>query len=96
MLSVKEIIEKSSNIGAAKIAIERLHEQPLYDYSWNYGFGQRTGIPLPGEARGFLYPVKDWSKVSIAQIPMGHGVAVTRLQMLYAMAAIANDGWLMR
>jgi len=40
--------------------------------------------------------VKDWSKVSIAQIPMGHGVAVTRLQMLYAMAAIANDGWLMR
>jgi cell division protein FtsI/penicillin-binding protein 2 len=96
MLSVKEIIEKSSNIGAAKIAIQRLHEQPLYDYAWNYGFGQRTGIPLPGEARGFLYPVKDWSKVSIAQIPMGHGVAVTRLQMLYAMAAIANDGWLMR
>jgi len=96
MLTVKEIIEKSSNIGAAKIAIERLHEQPLYDYSWDYGFGQRSGIPLPGEARGFLYPVKQWSKVSIAQIPMGHGVAVTRLQMLYAMAAIANHGWLMR
>lgn len=96
MLSVKDIIMKSSNIGAAKIAIERLGEQPLYDYAWHYGFGQRTGIPLPGEARGFLYPVKDWSKVSIAQIPMGHGVAVTRLQMLYAMAAIANDGWLMQ
>jgi cell division protein FtsI/penicillin-binding protein 2 len=93
--SVKNIIMKSSNIGAAKIAIERLHEQSLYDYAWNYGFGQRTGIPLPGEAKGFLYPVKDWSKVSIAQIPMGHGVAVTRLQMLCAMAAIANDGCLM-
>ena len=93
--TVKSVITKSSNIGAAKIGI-KLGEQNLYDYAWNYGFGQRTGIPLPGEARGFLYPVKDWSKVSIAQIPMGHGVAVTRLQMIYAMAAIANDGWLMR
>ena len=93
--TVKSVITKSSNIGAAKIGI-KLGEQNLYDYAWNYGFGQRTGIPLPGEARGFLYPVKDWSKVYIAQIPMGHGVAVTRLQMLYAMAAIANDGWLMR
>jgi cell division protein FtsI/penicillin-binding protein 2 len=93
--SVKSIIMKSSNIGAAKIGI-KLGEQNLYDYAWDYGFGQRTGIPLPGEAAGLLYPVKKWSKVSIAQIPMGHGVAVTRLQMLYAMGAIANDGWLMR
>jgi len=95
MLSVENIITKSSNIGAAKIGIQ-LGAQSLYDYAWDYGFGQRTGIPLPGEARGFLYPVKNWSKVSIAQIPMGHGVAVTRLQMLDAMAAIANGGWLMR
>jgi cell division protein FtsI/penicillin-binding protein 2 len=94
-LSTESIITKSSNIGAAKIGI-RLGAQSLYDYAWDYGFGQRAGIPLPGEARGFLYPVSKWSKVSIAQIPMGHGVAVTRLQMLYAMAAIANDGWLMR
>ncbi|HEY4414686.1 MAG TPA: penicillin-binding protein 2 [Verrucomicrobiae bacterium] len=95
ILSTIGIITKSSNIGAAKIGI-KLGEQSLYDYAWNYGFGQRTGIPLPGEGRGFLYPVKDWSKVSIAQIPMGHGVAVTRLQMIMAMAAIANHGWLMR
>jgi cell division protein FtsI/penicillin-binding protein 2 len=94
-LSTEEVIGRSSNIGAAKIGI-KLGEQNLYDYAWQYGFGQLTGIPLPGEARGILYPVKDWSKVSIAQIPMGHGVAVTRLQMLMAMAAIANDGWLMR
>jgi len=94
-LTTKSIITKSSNIGAAKIGI-RLGEQALYDYMWDYGFGQRSGVPLPGEARGLLYPVKQWSKVSIAQIPMGHGVAVTRLQMLYAMAAIANQGWLMR
>jgi cell division protein FtsI/penicillin-binding protein 2 len=95
MLTTEGIITKSSNIGAAKIGI-RLGEQNLYDYACNYGFGQRTGISLPGEARGFLYPVKDWSKVSIAQIPMGHGVAVTRLQMAMAMGAIANAGRLMR
>ncbi len=95
-LTVWEIIQKSSNIGAAKIAIDRLQEQSLYDYSWNFGFGQRSGILLPGEVRGILSPVKSWSKVSIAQIPMGHGIAATRLQMLYAMAAIANRGWLMR
>ncbi len=93
--TVKSVITKSSNIGAAKIGI-KLGAQNLYDYAWDYGFGQRTGIPLPGEARGFLYPVNQWSKVSIAQIPMGHGVAVTRLQMIYAMAAIANHGCLMR
>jgi cell division protein FtsI/penicillin-binding protein 2 len=95
VLSMTEIITKSSNIGAAKIGI-KLGEQKLFDYAWDYGFGQRTGIPLPGEARGILYPIKNWSKVSIAQIPMGHGVAVTRLQMLQAMAAIANGGAMMR
>ncbi|HEY5042075.1 MAG TPA: penicillin-binding protein 2 [Verrucomicrobiae bacterium] len=95
-LTAEQIITKSSNIGAAKIAIERLGADGLYNYAWNYGFGQRTGIALPGEARGILYPVKDWSKVTIARIPMGQGVSVTRLQMLYAMAAIANGGWLMR
>jgi cell division protein FtsI/penicillin-binding protein 2 len=95
VLTAENIITKSSNIGAAKIGI-RLGEERLYDYARNFGFGQRTGISLPGEARGILYPVKDWSKVSLVQIPMGHGVAVTRLQMMMAMCAIANNGWLMR
>jgi cell division protein FtsI/penicillin-binding protein 2 len=95
ILTTESIITKSSNIGAAKIGI-RLGEGRLYDYVRDFGFGQRTGISLPGEARGILYPVKDWSKVSIAQIPMGQGVAVTRLQMIMAMSALANDGWLMR
>ena len=95
ILTTEGIITKSSNIGAAKIGI-KLGEDRLYDYATEYGFGERTGIPLPGEVGGILHPVKDWSKVSIAQIPMGHGVAVTRLQMVMAMCAIANDGWLMR
>jgi cell division protein FtsI/penicillin-binding protein 2 len=95
VLSVQNIIMKSSNIGAAKIGI-RLGENRLYDYIRNFGFGVRTGIPLPGEVSGIVHPPKQWSKVSIAQIPMGHGIAVTRLQMAMAMCAIANRGLLMR
>lgn len=94
LLSVKNIITKSSNIGAAKIGI-KVGEDRLYNYVRSYGFGERTGVSLPGEVCGIVHPVKDWSKVSIAQIPMGHGVAVTRLQMVMAMCAIANNGWLM-
>jgi cell division protein FtsI/penicillin-binding protein 2 len=95
VLSVKNIITKSSNIGAAKIGI-RLGDKTLYDYICDYGFGKRTGVPLPGEVNGLLYPPDKWSKVSIAQIPMGHGIAVTRMQMIMAMCAIANGGKLMR
>lgn len=95
LLTVEGIITKSSNIGAAKIGI-RLGPDRLYDYMSEFGFGMPTGIPLPAESRGILHPVNKWSKVSIAQIPMGHGVAVTRLQMAMAMAALANKGDLMR
>jgi cell division protein FtsI/penicillin-binding protein 2 len=95
VLSVENIITKSSNIGAAKIGI-KLGDNRLYDYVLSYGFGVRTGIPLPGEVAGIAHPVKKWSKVSVAQIPMGQGIAVTRLQMAMAMCAIANNGWLMQ
>jgi cell division protein FtsI/penicillin-binding protein 2 len=94
-LTVENIITKSSNIGAAKIGI-RLGEDSLYHYIRNFGFGSRTGIPLPFEVWGDLPPLKSWSKVSIARIPMGQGVAVTPLQMAMAMSAIANKGLLMR
>ena len=96
-LSVRDIIVKSSNIGAAKVGIQ-LGADKLYDYIHDFGFGERTGISLPGErdTENYVHPVKDWSKVSIAQIPMGQGIAVTRLQMAFAMCAIANNGWLMR
>ncbi len=95
VLSVENIITKSSNIGAAKIGI-KLGENRLFDYIRNYGFGAPTGLPLPGEVGGIVHPVKKWSKVSIAQIPMGQGIAVTSLQMMMAMCAIANKGVLMR
>jgi cell division protein FtsI/penicillin-binding protein 2 len=94
-LTVEGIITKSSNIGAAKIGIE-LGPQRLYDYIRGFGFGEKTGIPLLGEVPGFVPVPKNWYKVSLAQIPMGHGVTVTRLQMAMAMSAIANGGVLMR
>jgi cell division protein FtsI/penicillin-binding protein 2 len=95
MLSVENIITKSSNIGAAKVGIA-LGNDKLYEYIQKFGFGRRTSVPLPGEVGGTVYPVKDWSKVSIAQIPMGQGVTVTPLQMVMAVSAIANKGLLMR
>lgn len=97
VLSVQDIITKSSNIGAAKIGI-KLGAPRLYDYVRAFGFGDPTGIPLPGEISGSRYvrKVSEWSKVTIAQIPMGHGLCTTRLQMTMAMCALANNGVLMR
>lgn len=95
VLSTEGIITKSSNIGAAKIGI-RLGNSRLQDYIYGFGFGTRTGLGMPGEVAGIVRPLTNWSKVSIAQIPMGQGIAVTSLQMTMAMCAIANKGVLMR
>src|ERR1700674_2859190 len=90
-LSVQDILIKSSNIGAAKLAIS-VGEQKFYEYIRRFGFGERTGIELPGEISGVIRPPQSWSKISVTRIPMGHEVAVTPLQMTVAMAAIANGG----
>jgi cell division protein FtsI/penicillin-binding protein 2 len=95
LLTVEQIITKSSNIGAAKVGIQ-LGPEALYRHIRAFGFGSRTMIPLQGEVFGIVHQPKNWNKVSIAQIPMGHGISVTRLQMLMAMAALANDGVLMQ
>lgn len=93
-LTVENIIAKSSNIGAAKIAIYKLGEERLYNYIKAFGFGTRTGITLGGEVNGRVNPFgKD--KLMISRVPMGQSVAVTPLQMVMAMAAIANRGQLM-
>ena len=94
-LSVADIIKKSSNIGAAKIALT-LGEERLENYIRAVGFGHRTGCDLPGEEGGIFAPRTRWSDLSISRIPMGHEVAVTALQLLNALCCIANDGHLMR
>ena len=90
-LSVRDILVKSSNIGAAKLALS-VGEQRFYEYIRRFGFGERTGIELPGEINGLIRPPQAWSKISITRIPMGHEVGVTPLQMTVAMAVIANGG----
>ena len=94
MLSLREIVAKSSNIGIAKLAIQ-LGEEKVYEYARLFGFGQKTqkgeGI-LPGEEGGLLRPTKKWSKLSITRIPMGYEVAATNLQMALAYGTIANGG----
>jgi cell division protein FtsI/penicillin-binding protein 2 len=96
-LTVEQVLEKSSNIGASKIGI-KLTAPRLYNYMTDFGLGAFTGIPLPDEssAQNFVRPPGKWGKYSIAQIPMGQGVAVTRLQMAMVVGAIANGGVLMR
>jgi cell division protein FtsI/penicillin-binding protein 2 len=96
-LPVWQVLQKSSNIGASKIGIQ-LQAPKLYDYMTGFGLGAFTGIPLPHEAsaKNFVRPADKWGKYSIAQIPMGQGVAATRLQMTMAVGAIANGGVLMR
>ena len=93
-LTVEEIITKSSNIGAAKIAL-KLGSEKLHKYITDFGFGKRTGILLLGERNGLVYPVKRWGKLAITRIPMGYGVMVTPLQTVMMMSAIANGGQLM-
>ena len=93
-LSVKDILVKSSNIGAAKMAVT-LGDQKFYEYIRRFGFGERTGVELPGEIPGLIRSPQSWSKISITRIPMGHEIGVTPLQMATAMSAIANGGKLM-
>jgi cell division protein FtsI (penicillin-binding protein 3)/stage V sporulation protein D (sporulation-specific penicillin-binding protein) len=92
-LSAMEVLSQSSNIGFAKIALDYLHEDKLYQYASAFGIGQRTGLlGQQGESAGLLRPVDKWSAISITRIPMGQEVAATPLQMAMAMSAIANGG----
>lgn len=97
IVSVEDLIAHSSNIGAAKVGM-MLEKDRLYDYVCRFGFGTRTGVLLPGESPGISHSPRSplWNGLSITRIPMGQGIAVTPLQMLMAMCAIANDGVLMR
>ena len=94
-LSVSQILIKSSNIGAAKIG-QRLGKERYYQYLQGFGFGQRTGIDLPGESAGILPALQNWSRIKLVTASFGQGVAVTPLQLASAYAVLANDGMLMR
>jgi len=94
-LTFKDVFKNSSNIGTAKIAID-VGKEKLYQAARAFGFGNRTGIRLPGEVAGMLKNPTQWSRFSIAAISYGYEVAVTPLQMAMAYGAIANGGLLLQ
>src|SRR5579859_4732589 len=91
LLPVWGVLAESSDVGAIKIAL-RLGEERFYKYIRAYGFGQQTGIELPGETRGLSKPPSRWSKVSIAAISMGQEIGISPLQLTGLVSTFANDG----
>ena len=91
ILPVWGVLAESSDVGAIKIAL-RLGEERFYKYIRAYGFGQQTGIELPGETRGLTKPVSRWSKVSIAAISMGQEIGISPIQLAGLISTFANDG----
>lgn len=94
-LTAPQVIKFSSNIGSAKIG-ERLGKPRLYRYLKSFGFGEKTGIDLPGEAAGSLPHFKKWSAVTLHTVSFGQGISTTGLQLASALSAVANGGFLMK
>jgi cell division protein FtsI/penicillin-binding protein 2 len=93
VLSFKEVIQKSSNVGSIMIGM-KLGKERMYKYAKLLGIGKKTGVDLPGEVSGWMQPPERWSGTSLGAIPIGQEVAVTPLQILRAYSAIANGGFL--
>jgi cell division protein FtsI (penicillin-binding protein 3) len=91
LLPVWGVLAESSDVGSIKIAL-RLGEDRFYKYIRAFGFGQQTGIELPGETRGLTKPVSRWSKVSIAAISMGQEIGISPIQLAGLISTFANDG----
>ncbi len=95
VLTVREILKYSSNIGSVKIS-EKLGREKFHRYIKDFGFGQKTNIELPGEISGLLRPWKNWTQVDTSTVAFGQGISVTAIQLVSALSAIANDGVLMQ
>jgi cell division protein FtsI (penicillin-binding protein 3) len=91
LLPVWGVLAESSDVGSIKIAL-RLGEDRYYKYIRAFGFGQQTGIELPGETRGLTKPPSRWSKVSIAAISIGQEIGISPIQLADLVSTFANDG----
>lgn len=95
VLTFREVIQKSSNVGSVMIGL-KLGKEQVYRYAKLYGFGEDTGIDMPGEVSGWIRKPDKWSATSIGAISIGQEVAVTPLQILRAYSVIANGGYLVQ
>lgn len=93
--SFEEVVQNSCNPGFIQVGLN-LGKERFYKYIQAFGFGQPTGIGLPGEARGIVIPEKDATNLNIATMAMGQSIAVTPIQLLTAVNAVANGGMLMK
>lgn len=93
-MTFQEAFAQSSNVGSIKVAVE-LGPSRIYKYLQDFGFGEKTGIDLPGESSGILREPSKWSGRSLSSLAMGQEIAVTPIQMVAAMSIVANGGWLM-
>src|ERR671910_1080897 len=94
-LNTRQILEQSSNVGAIMIG-QRLGAERFDKWVRRFGFGQPTGIDLPGEEQGIVLPLERYSGSSMGNLPIGQGIAVTPMQMATAYAAIAHRGVMRR
>ena len=94
-LSMADVLARSSNIGAINIGLQ-VGDKNLYEYIRKFGFGRKTGLPLPGESSGMVRPLRKWQKSSIGSVAMGHEIGVTALQLAQACAVIASGGFLLK
>jgi cell division protein FtsI (penicillin-binding protein 3) len=90
-ITVAQALAVSSDVGAIRLA-QRMGPEAFYKYIRGFGFGDRSGIELPGETRGLLKPVQRWHPDTIGSIPMGQEVAVTPVQLVTMASTIANGG----
>jgi cell division protein FtsI/penicillin-binding protein 2 len=94
-LSFTDIMAKSSNVGAIKVGL-RLSNQEFYDTIRAFGFGEKTGVGLPGEQRGILRDPSKWSRLSKPSLSIGQEITVTPLQIVAAVSVVANEGKALR
>jgi cell division protein FtsI (penicillin-binding protein 3) len=94
-ITMQEVLEKSSNIGAIMIGT-RVGREKMYEYARRFGFGQRSGLPVPAESAGKLRTLDRWGTTSLASISMGQEVSVTSIQLARLGAVMANGGMLVK
>jgi cell division protein FtsI (penicillin-binding protein 3) len=94
-ITMSEVLEKSSNIGAIMIG-KKVGPENMYDYARRFGFGQKSGLPLPAESSGKLRTLDRWGTTSLESISMGQEISVTSLQLARLGSTIANGGLLVK
>jgi len=94
-LTFEQVVIKSSNIGMAILG-ERLGNRRMWEHIRRFGFGEPTGIELPGESAGLVLPLSKWTRYSTTSVPMGQELAITPIQLVTAFSALVNDGVLLR